>query len=85
MDHHSFVILKCHSTVSIGMFNWGNLTGWTNAANLQLRSNSTGFAMDDEGSSWVGSVMAFGGIFGSIFGGKVFNFLFSIVYKISFY
>jgi hypothetical protein len=56
--------------VSIGMFNWGNLTGWTNAANLQLRSNSTGFGMDDEGSSWVGSVMAFGGIFGSIFGGS---------------
>ena len=52
------------------MFNWGNLTGWTIAANLQLRNNSTGFGMDDEGSSWVGSVMAFGGIFGSIFGGS---------------
>ncbi len=32
-----------------------------------------GFGMDDEGSSWVGSVMAFGGIFGSIFGGNLDN------------
>ena len=63
--------------VSLGMFGWGTLTGWTNAANPQLRSNEsgsgfgfgTGLQMDDEGSSWVGSAMAFGAILGSIFAG----------------
>jgi hypothetical protein len=70
-------------SASIGMFGWGNLTGWTNAANLQLRNNRTannesvfyeiGFGMDDEGSSWVGSSMAFGAILGSMIAGKLFS------------
>ena len=28
-----------------------------------------GFGMDDDGSSWVGSTIAFGGIVGSVFAG----------------
>ena len=52
------------------MFNEGNIIGWTNAANPQLRGNLTGFGMDDEGSSWVGSTVAIGGIIGSVFAGK---------------
>ena len=52
------------------MFNWGNLIGWSNAADLQLRHNETGFGMDDEEGSWVGSTIGFGGIVGSIFAGK---------------
>jgi hypothetical protein len=67
------------------MFGWGNLTGWTNAANLQLRKNGSalgenvsgfyelGFGMDDEGSSWVGSSMAFGAILGSMIAGTLLS------------
>ena len=51
------------------MFNWGNMVGWSNAANPQLRGNVTGFEMDDDGASWVGSTLSFGGIVGSIFAG----------------
>jgi len=95
------------------MFGWGTLTGWTNAASPQLRTNAStlghhdqtfgsnssddasdeaasyngsgksvpedpsesgfgsGFGMDDEGSSWVGSSMAFGAILGSAVAGIV--------------
>ena len=55
----------------MGMFNWGNMIGWSNAASLQLRSNVTGFEMDDNGSSWIGSMMAFGGMVGSVFAGRI--------------
>jgi hypothetical protein len=51
------------------MFNWANMIGWSNVASPQLRGNVSGFEMDDDGSSWVGSTIAFGGIFGSIFAG----------------
>jgi hypothetical protein len=51
------------------MFNKGDIIGWTNAANPQLRGNVTGFDMDDDGSSWVGSTVAIGGIIGSVFAG----------------
>jgi hypothetical protein len=55
------------------MLNWGNMIGWTNVASPHLRSNETGFGMDDDGSSWVGSTIAFGAIFGSIFAGLFEN------------
>ncbi len=38
-------------------------------ANPQLRGNETGYEMEDDGSSWVGSTIAFGAMFGSIFAG----------------
>ncbi len=53
----------------MGMFNKADMGGWTNAANPQLRGNVTGFGMDDEGSSWVGSTVAIGGMIGSVFSG----------------
>ena len=62
------------------MFNEGNIIGWTNAANPQLRGNLTGFGMDDEGSSWVGSTVAIGGIIGSVFAGKEYFIHLIIVY-----
>jgi hypothetical protein len=55
----------------MGMFNWGNMIGWSNAASPQLRGNVTGFEMDDNGSSWVGSTVAFGGMVGSVFAGNI--------------
>jgi hypothetical protein len=54
---------------ALGMLNWGNMIGWTNVASPHLRGNETGFEMEDDGSSWVGSTIAFGAIFGSIFAG----------------
>ena len=54
---------------ALGMFNWANMIGWSNVASPQLRGNVSGFDMDDDGSSWVGSTIAFGGIFGSVFAG----------------
>ena len=51
------------------MLNWGNMVGWSNIANPQLRGNVTGFEMDDDGASWVGSTLSFGGIVGSVFAG----------------
>jgi hypothetical protein len=45
------------------------MIGWTNMANPQLRGNETGYEMEDDGSSWVGSTIAFGAMFGSIFAG----------------
>ena len=56
-------------SASLGMFNKADMGGWTNAANPQLRGNVTGFGMDDEGSSWVGSTVAIGGMIGSVFSG----------------
>jgi hypothetical protein len=56
---------------SLGMLSKGEILGWTNAANPQLRGNVTGFGMDDDGSSWVGSTVAIGGIVGSVFAGEV--------------
>jgi hypothetical protein len=62
------------------MFTKGETLGWTNVANPQLRGNITGFGMDDDGSSWVGSTVAIGGILGSAFAGEVkFTFLRSLV------
>jgi len=53
------------------MFNWGSLLGWGNAADLQLSHNQTGFGMNNEERSWVGSSIALGGILGSIFAGEI--------------
>ena len=53
------------------MFTWGTFIGWSNTANPQLRHNQTGFGMDDEGSSWIGSSISIGGIIGSICAGKI--------------
>ena len=53
------------------MLSKGGILGWTNAANPQLRGNITGFGMDDEGSSWVGSTASIGGVVGCVFAGNV--------------
>ena len=54
----------------MGMFVWGQSIGWSGVVNPQLRKNETGFGLDDEGSSWVGSTLSIGGFVGGLMAGK---------------
>jgi len=53
----------------MGMFSWGTSLGWTNIATPLLKSNETGFNINDEESSWIGSTVPLGGILGSLIAG----------------
>ena len=57
-------------SASMGMFVWGQSIGWSGVVNPQLRKNETGFGLDDEGSSWVGSTLSIGGFVGGLMAGK---------------